>query len=225
MWALFHRFGDVQGWRLGEVALFYGMVNCMFALADMLGRGFDVLGTEFLRTGAFDRLLLRPRSVALQLMGHDVRVSRMGRFLQGLVVIGYATVQMGIAWTPANIALALFAIAGGVALFLGILVLQGTLSFWTVQSLEVANVLTYGGVEAAQYPLAIYARWFRWTLTFIVPLAAVAYYPVLSILGKADPLGAPAWVGCVSSLAGFVFLALSLRVWRFGLRHYASTGS
>ena len=225
VWALFHRFGDVQGWRLGEVALFYGMVNCMFALADMLGRGFDVLGTEFLRTGAFDRLLLRPRSVALQLMGHDVRVSRMGRFLQGLVVIGYATVQMGIAWTPANIALALFAIAGGVALFLGILVLQGTLSFWTVQSLEVANVLTYGGVEAAQYPLAIYARWFRYILTFAVPLAAVAYYPVLSILGKADPLGAPAWVGCVSPLAGLVFLALSLWVWRFGLRHYASTGS
>ena len=65
VWALFHRFGDVQGWRIGEVALFYGLVNCMFALADALGRGFDVLGTEFLRTGAFDRLLLRPRPLAL----------------------------------------------------------------------------------------------------------------------------------------------------------------
>ena len=43
VWALFHRFGDVQGWRIGEVALFYGLVNCMFALADALGRGFDVL--------------------------------------------------------------------------------------------------------------------------------------------------------------------------------------
>ncbi|QIL84150.1 ABC transporter permease [Diaphorobacter sp. HDW4A] len=225
VWALFHRFGDVQGWRIGEVALFYGVVNCMFALADMLGRGFDVLGTEFLRTGAFDRLLLRPRSVAVQLMGHDVRVSRLGRFLQGVAVICFATVQMGIVWTPAHIVVALFALTGGIALFLGILVLQGTLSFWTVQSLEVANVLTYGGVEAAQYPLAIYARWFRSVLTFAVPLAAVAYYPVLTILGKADPLGAPDWVGTVSPLAGFAFLAVSLWVWRFGLRHYASTGS
>ena len=225
VWALFHRFGDVQGWRIGEVALFYGLVNCMFALADMLGRGFDVLGTEFLRTGAFDRLLLRPRPVALQLMGHDVRISRLGRLLQGLAVVAFASVQMDIAWTPAHIALALFALAGGLALFLGILVLQGTLSFWTVQSLEVANVLTYGGVEAAQYPLAIYARWFRRVLTFAVPLAAVAYYPVLVILGKPDPLGAPWWVGWVSPLAGLVFLAVSLGVWRFGLRHYASTGS
>jgi ABC-2 type transport system permease protein len=184
-----------------------------------------VLGTDFLRTGAFDRLLLRPRALALQLMGHDFRISRAGRLLQGLAVIVFASVQAGIAWTPATLALALFAVAGGVALFLGILVLQATLSFWTVEGLEVANVLTYGGVEAAQYPLSVYARWFRQLLTFVVPLACVAYYPALTILGRADPLGAPAWVGAVSPLAGFVFLAAAFWVWGRGLRHYASTGS
>lgn len=225
VWALFHRFGDVQGWRIGEVALFYGLVNCMFAVADTLGRGFDVLGTEFLRTGAFDRLLLRPRPLALQLMGHDLRVSRLGRLLQGLLVLAFATAQAGIAWTPATVGLALFALAGGVALFLGILVLQGTLAFWTVESLEIANVLTFGGVQAAQYPLALYAAWFRRLLTFAVPLACVAYYPALAILGRADPLGAPAWLGWVSPLAGFAFLALAFGAWRLGLRRYASTGS
>lgn len=225
VWALFHRFGAVQGWTLGEVAVFYGLVNCMFALADALGRGFDVLGTEFLRTGAFDRLLLRPRPLALQLMGHDFRISRLGRLLQGVLVLAFGSVQAGIAWTPAAVAVALFALAGGVALFLGILVLQGTLSFWTVESLEIANVLTYGGVQAAQYPLALYAQWFRRVLTFLVPLACVAYYPVLAILGKPDPLGAPAWAGWVSPLAGFVFLAAAFGAWRRGVRHYASTGS
>ncbi|MBB1602995.1 ABC transporter permease [Variovorax sp. UMC13] len=225
VWALFHRFGSVQGWHIGEVALFYGLVNCMFAIADALGRGFDVLGTEFLRTGAFDRLLLRPRPLALQLMGHDFRISRLGRLLQGVAVLVFATHQAPIAWTPATVAVALFALAGGIALFLGILVLQGTLAFWTVESLEVANVLTYGGVQAAQYPLALYANWFRRVLTFVVPLACVAYYPALAILGKADPLGAPAWMGALSPLAGFVFLAAAFGAWRLGLRRYASTGS
>lgn len=225
VWALFHRFGSVQGWSLGEVALFYGLVNCMFAMADALGRGFDVLGTEFLRTGAFDRLLLRPRPLALQLMGHDLRLSRLGRLLQGLAVLAFATTQAPIDWTPATVALAAWAIAGGVALFLGILVLQGTLAFWTVESLEIANVLTYGGVQAAQYPLALYAQWFRRLLTFAVPLACVAYYPGLAILSHPDPLGAPGWVGWVSPLAGFAFLAAAFGAWRLGLRHYASTGS
>lgn len=225
VWALFHRFGSVQGWHIGEVALFYGLVNCMFAIADALGRGFDVLGTEFLRTGAFDRLLLRPRPLALQLMGHDFRISRLGRLLQGVAVLVLATHQAPIAWTPATVAVALFALVGGIALFLGILVLQGTLAFWTVESLEIANVLTYGGVQAAQYPLALYANWFRRVLTFVVPLACVAYYPALAILGKDDPLGAPAWMGAVSPLAGFVFLAAAFGAWRLGLRRYASTGS
>ncbi len=225
VWALFHRFGDVQGWRIGEVAVFYGLVNCMFAIADALGRGFDTLGTQFLRTGAFDRLLLRPRPVWLQLMAHDVRISRAGRLLQGLAVLAFGTVHAEVAWTAQTVALAVFAVAGGVALFLGILVLQGTLAFWTTESLEVANVLTYGGVEAAQYPLALYARWLRRLLTFAVPLACVAYYPVLPILGRADPLGAPAWVGWVSPLAGFAFLAAAFVAWSAGLRRHASTGS
>ncbi len=225
IWALFDRFGHVQGWRIGEVALFYGLVNVMFALANALGRGFDMLGTDFLRTGAFDRLMLRPRALALQLMGNDLRISRVGRLLQGVLVLSFASAQAPIHWTPARLALALVAVAGGVALFLGILVLQGALAFWTVESLEVANVLTYGGVEAGQYPMALYAQWFRRLLTFAVPLAAVAYYPGLAILGHIDPLGAPAWVGWLSPLAGFAFLALSFTLWRLGVRHYASTGS
>ena len=66
----------------------------------------------------------------------------------------------------------------------------------------------------------------RKTLLMIaVPLACVAYYPVLAVLGKPDPLGAPAWLGTVSPLAGFAFLALAFGAWRIGVRHYTSTGS
>ena len=42
--------------------MFFGLVSISFAIADFLTRGFDVLGTEFIKTGNFDRLLLRPRT-------------------------------------------------------------------------------------------------------------------------------------------------------------------
>lgn len=225
IWALFDRFGAVRGWTFGEVAIFYGLVNIMFATSDLLSRGFDVLGTEFLRTGTFDRLLLRPRSLTLQLIGHDFRLSRLGRLLQGLVVLLIGAQQVGLEWSVANMTLAVWAIAGGVALFFGILVLQGTISFWTVDSLEVANVLTYGGVQAAQYPLSLYHDWFRGLLTFVVPLACVAYFPVLALLDRPDPLGSPAWFGVVAPIAGFAFAGLSMLAWRYGVRRYTSTGS
>jgi len=225
VWALFDRFGNVHGWQFGEVAVFYGIVNIMFSIADVLTRGFEVLGTEFLRTGEFDRVLLRPRAVTLQLVGHEFRISRAGRFLQGLGVLLLGAHLAGLEWSAPGIVMAVWAVAGGVALFCGVLVLQGTMSFWTIESLEVANVITYGGVQAAQYPLSLYTDWFRGFLTFVVPLACVAYFPVLVILGKPDPLGTPMWFGVVAPLAGFAFLALSFVAWRFGIRHYTSTGS
>jgi ABC-2 type transport system permease protein len=225
VFALFDRFGPVGGFTFGEAALFYALVNISFAFADLLTRGFEVFGTEFVRTGDFDRVLLRPRAAALQLAGYQVRLSRLGRLLQASAVLILASSLVPIDWDAAAVATAVWAVSGGVALFFGILVLQATLAFWTVESLEVANVLSYGSVQAAQYPLNIYAAWFRRLLTFGVPLACVAYYPVLAILKRSDPLGAPDWLLPLTPLAGFAFLALSLLAWRAGIAHYTSTGT
>lgn len=225
IWALFDRFGAVEGWRLGDIALFFGLVSVSFTFADFLSRGFDVFGTDFVRTGAFDRILLRPRSATLQLMGHDFRLSRFGRLIQGVVMIVIATVTLPLVWTPTHIALAVWTVAGGCALFFGLLVLQAVLAFWTVESLEVVNAVTYGGVQAAQFPLSLYPTWFRTFLIFVIPLGCVAYFPVLTILDKPDPLGAPDWLLPLTPAAGFLFLALSFVGWRIGVGKYTSTGS
>ena len=67
---LFDRFEGVLGWSLPEVAFLYGMVNIVFAISDAASRGFDTFGT-MVKSGDFDRLLLRPRSTALQLAGQE----------------------------------------------------------------------------------------------------------------------------------------------------------
>jgi ABC-2 type transport system permease protein len=224
VWALFRRFGQIGGWKLGEVALFYGLVSVTFSIADAVTRGFDIFGSVFVKTGAFDRLLLRPRSTVLQLMGYELRLTRVGRLAQGALVFGLGAAMTGFHFTPAAAPILLFAVAGGVALFAGLLVLQATLSFWTVESLEAVNILTYGGEAAAEYPLSIYARWFRDLLTFGVPIGCVTYLPMLAAMGRPDPLGAPAWVEPLAPAAGFLVLAVSLFIWRFGLRRYASAG-
>lgn len=225
IWALFDRFQNLMDWTLPQVALFYGIANTTYALADMISRGFDVFGPEFVKTGNFDRFLLRPRSTLLQILGYEFRLIRLGRLLQGVLVLGIAIALLNLSWGAREFALLCAAMAGGVALFLGLVVLQATLAFWTVESLEIAHTLTYGGVFAAQYPMAIYSQWFRGFFTFVVPLSCVAYFPVIGILGIDDPLGAPAWFLHLSPLAGFLFLAASLAVWRLGVRHYTSTGS
>jgi ABC-2 type transport system permease protein len=97
--------------------------------------------------------------------------------------------------------------------------------FWTTESLEIMSSVTYGGVETAQFPLAIYRPWFRRFFTFVVPLACVSYYPTLGLLERADPLGSPAYVHWLTPLVGFSSLGFCLQIWRVGVRHYRSTGS
>lgn len=227
--ALFARFGPLRDWSLAEVALFYGAAHCAFALADLLASGFDQAG-QLIRRGDLDRLLLRPRSTALQLLGYELSLRRLGRLLQGALVLAWALWQLRndpaapLAVGP-NLLFLPAAILATACLFLGLFALQATLSIWTVQTLELINASTYGGVTAAQYPMAIYARWFRWLLIAVVPLMAALYWPLLQVLGKPDPLGFPAWLGLVSPLIGPLFLAGALGTWAWGVRAYTSTGS
>jgi ABC-2 type transport system permease protein len=224
VWALFDRFGQVRGWTLPEIALFYGMISITWAICDAIGRGFDQFGT-MIKEGTFDRLLLRPRSTVLQLLGQELTLRRVGRLAQGVLVLGYAATAGTIVWSVARVALLTASIACGVCAFLGVLVLQATSAFWTVDSLEVWSAFTYGGVTMSQYPLAIYRSWFRALFTFAIPIGCVNYLPGVVILGRADPLGTPPIAGWIAPLAGPVFLLLCLQVWRLGVRHYRSTGS
>lgn len=218
IWALFSRFGTLGGWSLRDVALIYGMADIAFALADAVGRGFDQFGT-LLKAGDFDRLLLRPRSTVLQLLGHELQLMRIGRLSQGIVVLAWAS--GGIAWRAGSVLLLALSIAGTACLFVGLVVLQATSCFWTIETLEVWNAFTYGGNYAGQYPMAIYRPWFRRFFTAIVPLALTSYYPARAILGRA-PLDV--W-HLLAPLAGPAFLAASFGAWRIGVRHHASTGS
>jgi len=221
---LFGRFGRLEGWLLEEVALFYGLINIAFALADAGSRGFDLLGGQ-IKSGSFDRILLRPRPHALQIAGEELTLRRVGRLAQGVAIFAWAAISLDLTWTIPKVVLLVGSVFGAAALFFGLVVLQATLAFWTTETLEIMNTVTYGGVETAQFPLAIYRDWFRRFFTYVVPLAFANYYPVLALLEKPDPTGAPEFFMWIAPLVGFAFVAVALRIWGFGVQHYTSTGS
>ena len=150
---------------------------------------------------------------------------RVGRFAQGLGVLLWGASRVGVDWSFANTALILLAVLGGACLFYGLFILQATLAFWTIESLEVMNTMTYGGTETGQYPLTVYRPWLRRFFTFVVPLACMNYLPVNAVLGRPDPFGMPVLVQWLAPLAGVVFLLAALQLWKLGVRHYRSTGS
>ena len=225
VWSLFDRFGNLGIWTFGQIAIFYDPLNVAFSITDFLSRGFDVFGTRFVRTGDFDRILLRPMTTVMQIAGHDFPLYRIGRFTQGILVLSIGMVIADVDWSLFSVAMILLALCGMFCFFYPILIFQATLSFWTTESLEVMNTLTYGGIETAQYPLSIYKETFPKFFTYIVPLGCVSYFPIVAALGIPDPLGSSLLFQVTVPIAGVVFLILALCFWMFGIRNHTSTGS
>jgi ABC-2 type transport system permease protein len=222
--ALFDRFGQIEGWSLAEVALLYGTVSVSFAIAEALSWGFDAFGS-LLKGGSFDILLLRPRSLVLQLLGQHLPLKNFGRFAQGLAILIWAIAQLNIFWTAPKILLLTAALIAGVFLFASLMIVQATIAFWTIESLEVMNTMTYGGVETARFPLSIYPAWLRNFFLLVVPLGCVTYLPILVILDRPAPFGLPLIALWLAPAAALIFLAAALKAFSLGVRHYTSTGS
>lgn len=221
---LFKRFEGLKNWTLWEVGFLYGLIGLAFALAGMVGRGFDAFHRDIVR-GEFDKALFRPLSAFYQILASQFLLRRIGRIAQALVIFGIANAHLGIAWTLSKVAFLAFSVLGGACFFLGLMVFGATFCFWTVQSIEILNVFTHGGVEAGKYPMSIYTGWFRRFFTFIVPLAFVNYFPSLHLMDKPDPLGLSPLFQLVAPLVGPAFFGLSLLFWRIGVGHYQSTGT
>lgn len=221
IWVLFDRFKLVKGWTLPEVALLYGIMHMGFAVAEASARGFDKF-SHIVKNGDFDRILLRPCGTMLQVATLDFQMMRIGRFLQGLVVLIWACHTLQLPLISIKTFVILFAIIGTSCLFYGLFVIQAALCFWTTESLEIMNITTYGGVEAGQYPMSIYNSGFRLFFTFIIPLACVAYYPIATVLQHET---IPLWLGMIAPLSGLLFLMFSCKLWEFGVSRYHSTGS
>jgi ABC-2 type transport system permease protein len=221
---LFNYFGELAGWRAGEVALLYGLAMVAFGLSEMVAAGFDLF-PQAIRQGEFDRVLLRPVGIFVQVLAADFQLRRLGRIAQGSLALALAMAWTSIAWTPLKVLYLLVVLISGFVMFSALLVLGAVLCFWTIQSIEIINTVTYGGTEMASYPLPIYHELLQRFFTFVVPLAFVSYFPALYLLDRPELQRLPGWLPAMTPVAAAMLALMAWLAWQVGVRHYQSTGS
>ena len=195
-------------WRCaarGRCAWHCSTVSCTSCstMAEGVGRGFDSL-ESYVKNGTFDRVLLRPRSTLLQVLGAALAPETIGRLVLAALVLGWGLAALDGGAVAGDVALLLWAFAGGVAAFFALLMLSAALSFWTTETLLIFAIVTKGGLETTQYPISVFHRALRYLFLFMVPIGTVTYFPVVHVLGRPDPLGTSAVVAWLAPLAGFV---------------------
>ncbi|GLV56357.1 membrane protein [Dictyobacter sp. S3.2.2.5] len=218
-------FPTLLGWHVGEVALLAAVMSVSFGLSEMIGAGIDNFSVLIVR-GEFDRVLLRPVNAFIQVIGSDFRLRRLGRITQGCLAFALALHFLPpLHWSLDKLIVLGVGILSGTVIFTSILLLGATLCFWTVETTEVVNILTYGSREMLSYPITIYHQLLQRFFLFIVPVAFASYVPTCYILDRPLPFGLPRELAFAPPLAALVFALIAGWVWIIGVHHYQSTGS
>jgi ABC-2 type transport system permease protein len=223
---IFQRFGGIAGWSFGEVAFLVGLIEMAFGSMDLIFSGYDdSYFSGMVRMGSLDQLMLRPVGVTWQVLGSRFLLRRFGRIFEGLVIFLISLSLIHVDWNLAKL-LYLPVVLASQVLMMGALMITGaTITFWTTQSIEAMNILTYGGVDLMSYPMTVYPGWMQQIFTYAIPFIFLNYYPALYFLGKPDPLGFPVFAPFLAPAVAIAFFLLALRFWRFGVDHYQSSGS
>ena len=220
---LLTRFKAVGHWGAAEVMFFFGVMQSTFALTELFGRGITSFAW-FVQRGDFDALLLRPKPLLTQVMVSQLDPRRLGSFSVGVIAIVVAAARLNIQWTLTKALLLGEVVLGSMLLLLGLFMIEATVSFFSVKSIEMVNVLTYGGRTACQYPVDVYPGVLRVLFTYLAPFAMCMHWPVSWVIGEAMT-ELPTWGYFLTPLAGAAFFALMVRVWYIGVKHYRSTGT
>lgn len=216
--------GRLGGWTLPEIGLLYGTSSVALGVADVLVGSVEGLGQR-IASGTLDVLLIRPAPALSMVCAERFTLRRLGRPLQGLLVLGWSMGALPIAWTWPKLLLLAALLVSGTVIFGAIFVAGATVQFWWGESREFQNAFTYGGATLLSHPPGIYGKQLLAGVTFGVPLAFVNWLPLLYLLGRPDPLGLPPAFELASPLVAALSVLGAALAWRAGLRAYRGTGS
>lgn len=221
---LIDRFGSLRQWNGGDILIFFGVMEITFYLTEIFGRGLTGSFASLIRQGTLDTILLRPRGVLTQVLCQEIDPRRIGCLAVGIGAVTVGTKQLALIWTFPKLLALLEAVLCGMALVLGLFLIEAVFSIYSVKSLEMVNVLTYGGRSACRYPVDVFPGGIRVIFSVIAPFSMTLHVPVSYILGK-QLFSWPVWTTFICPLAGPLLFSLMLTVFGRALRHYRSTGS
>lgn len=217
------RFEAVAGWGLWEVGLLYGIrlsAHGLWVMSMNQLLRFD----QIVQGGEWDRYLIRPMPIWAQLMFTQFRIPPLGDFFSGLVLLGSALAHVRIDWNVAMVLFLLLAIVGGALIDGAFQLGAAAFAFRYLETLPLRIVFDDLQGRFGSYPMTIFERPLRAFMTWIVPMAFMAWVPSTVFLGRTAELPFSVWFAWGSPIVGFGLIAIALRLFQHESRQYQSAG-
>lgn len=225
IWFALLKFDTLNDWNMQEMLFLFSLVFLTYGFMILFFTGLRDFGWT-VRTGGFDRFLLRPRGVLFQLIFVNADwFAAIGHGGLGLVLFILTAGRVGIQWDVATVLYYILAVAGGVLIQGAIFLFLATLNIYLLETGSLKEVFYWNARKFAGYPVSIFHKAVQVFMIYVVPFAFVNYFPSQFLLCKPDMQQFPEIFLYLTPFVGVGMYLLAYLFWRYSLRHYESSGN
>jgi ABC-2 type transport system permease protein len=207
------------GWRPDEVLALVGVFFLVGGAIRLVIEPSMQRLIEAVSEGTLDFTLTKPADAQFLASIQRVEIWKLTDLVLGAGVLVFALVRMGTRLSAGQAAAFAAALAAGGIIVYSFWLMLATLSFWFVR-VENILVIFQSMYEAGRWPVSLYPRWLRFSLTFLVPVAFATTVPAQALSGR---LTGRTLLGA-GGLALALFLVARL-FWRAGVRRYSGASA
>lgn len=219
LFALFSSIRSVGGWTLYEVALLYACVMFSEGVVTFGCQGASTGTAHKVRTGEYDRFMVRPLPIMTQLLGCQINFAGLCTAVTSIAVMIVSVYRLAVDPSAIQVICFILSLLIGVWTRLNIDVAASSLGFFTGGGSTLALVRSTQAF--GRYPVSIFPKLIRYLLFSVLPHGMISYIPTCILLGKL-----PVWPYFLSVPAAAVFTTW-IRRFIFGklMKRYESTGN
>jgi len=218
---IFSRIPSLNGWSYHQVLFIYGLSQIPRGLDHLFTDNLWLLANSYVRSGQFDKYLLRPINPLFHLIAERFQPDAFGEILIGIIIFTFSYIKLGLSFTIVQWLLLFVVILTGVVIYTSIKLIGSSLALWTKRSQHFLFIV-YQLADFSSYPMSIFSQMIKTILTFVIPFAFVSFIPASYFLGI--PAMSHTVLKCCS--VAFILWFISYHVvWKSGLKAYESTGN
>jgi ABC-2 type transport system permease protein len=220
---LLTRFPGLGGWTSGDVLLLVAIRQLAHGVTVTVFNSL-LLMPYITQQGLLDAYLVRPLPVYRQVLLYQFPLNALGDCFSAVLLFAFAVSRAHLDWTPGKVLYLAAAVAGGALLEGGVQTLVSILTFRYTVGISVfmwfdRMIATFGNYPFSILPLAA-----RALLTYVLPVAFVAYLPAAVLTGRAGSAGVPLWLAYGSPAIGLLLYITARYIWYRALRRYEPAG-
>jgi ABC-2 type transport system permease protein len=220
---LAERFAGIGPWSRAAVVFLLGYGLLVNAVLYMFFSGNILHISRRLGRGQLDHSLVQPLPLWLSLFSEGfMPISSAAVFVPALGLLLWSGGALGLAPTPAWLALFALDLAASVTVMVAFSFLWGSLAFWAPFAAEEISSSAVDLMGALRpFPLDGIAPLLTLGLLSALPVGLVAWLPCRFLLG----IDIQPWSALATPAGALALAALAALAMRLGMRHYARTGS